>query len=63
MAERDQRWDIFKGFAVFLVVLGHLTDDNTVLETLIYTVHMPIFFIVSGTLPGTLLRKIRLKTI
>lgn len=44
MAERDQRWDIFKGFAVFLVVLGHLTDDNTVLETLIYTVHMPIFF-------------------
>lgn len=47
MAERDQRWDIFKGFAVFLVVLGHLTDDNTVLETLIYTVHMPIFFIVS----------------
>lgn len=45
MAERDQRWDIFKGFAVFLVVLGHLTDDNTVLETLIYTVHMPIFLL------------------
>lgn len=50
MNQREEKWDIFKGFAIFLVVWGHLIweENYTVPATLIYVVHMPMFFVVSG---------------
>ena len=37
--------DSLKGFAIILVVLGHIASP---LSSLIYSFHMPLFFIVSG---------------
>ena len=37
--------DSLKGFAIILVVLGHISSP---LSSLIYSFHMPLFFIVSG---------------
>ena len=39
--------DIIKGIGIFLVVLGH-TTQNKELFNLIYAFHMPLFFIISG---------------
>ncbi len=48
--------DSLKGFAIILVVIGHViqyyycpTDfDNKILFRCIYSFHMPLFFIISG---------------
>ena len=37
--------DSLKGFAIILVVLGHISSP---LSSLIYSFHMPLFFVVSG---------------
>lgn len=46
--------DYMKAFAIFLVVLGHLIDGvdspENGFRTFIYSLHMPLFFIVSGFL-------------
>lgn len=47
MEKREVRWDILKGVAIYLVVLGHLTT-NSYMKNLIYVIHMPLFFIASG---------------
>lgn len=46
--------DYMKALAIFFVVLGHLIDGvdsaDNVFRTFIYSLHMPLFFIVSGFL-------------
>lgn len=46
---RNVTWDIVKGIAIVLMIIGHaeLQDDNVV-KRLIYSFHMPLFFIASG---------------
>ncbi len=53
-AVRDERYDIAKGVAIILVVVGHSIqfhlsefDDNPVFRA-IYSFHMPLFMAVSG---------------
>jgi fucose 4-O-acetylase-like acetyltransferase len=54
---RDQQIDALKGFAIILVVLGHIVafsnpgnfQDN-LLFNIIYSFHLPLFFFVSGYL-------------
>lgn len=50
MAERprDNTIDILRGFAIILVILGHITLTPKLLEAWIYTFHMPLFFVCSG---------------
>jgi len=48
MGIREEKWDIFRGIAILLVVTGHLVEGNTAIWNLIYVVHIPIFFIISG---------------
>jgi fucose 4-O-acetylase-like acetyltransferase len=46
--------DRLKGFAIYLVVLGHIYQNmvvqgtETILFSLIYAFHMPLFFFLSG---------------
>ncbi len=40
--------DIAKGIGIFLVVIGHSINSDSVLHTFIYMFHMPLFFIMSG---------------
>lgn len=51
--ERLQYIDKLKGFAILLVVMGHLTDksmvnEGNILNAIIYSVHMPLFMFLSG---------------
>lgn len=39
--------DLIKGFAIFLVVWGHI-DTIQPIKSVIYSFHMPLFFILSG---------------
>lgn len=48
MNTREQNWDIFRGISIWLVVLGHLVAEDSSLRNLIYVIHMPIFFLISG---------------
>jgi fucose 4-O-acetylase-like acetyltransferase len=54
MKERLLYIDRLKGFAIFLVVLGHLIQNNSIdhysnsLFNIIYSFHMPFFFFLSG---------------
>jgi len=55
MKQRMLYIDELKGFAVFLVVMGHLFmfsfhDETSVMANLIYSFHMPLFAFVSGLL-------------
>ena len=46
-----QTWiDELKGFAIFLVVLGHMpyVSDTIILKHMIYSFHMPLFFLLAG---------------
>lgn len=47
--------DIAKGIAIFLMVLGHSYSEGngTYILKLIYSFHMPLFFITTGVLYGT----------
>lgn len=47
MKERNNSIDIMKGIGIFLVVLGH-TTENKILLKWIYSFHMPLFFFLSG---------------
>ena len=42
--------DFAKGIAMISVVLGHALDDDSSLSKLIYSFHMPFFFIMAGYL-------------
>lgn len=45
---RDNTFDMIKGIAILLVIIGHLAHGVGWLIPAIYTFHMPLFFIVSG---------------
>lgn len=40
--------DVAKAIAIFLVVLGHVVSSNTTTKLVLYSFHMPLFFILSG---------------
>ena len=40
--------DIAKALAIFLVILGHVVNVGTPVKTILYTFHMPLFFILTG---------------
>lgn len=44
---RDEKWDITKAIAIYLVVLGHLLALFGVTSNIINFSHMPIFFFIS----------------
>ncbi|WP_158837711.1 acyltransferase family protein [Polaribacter sp. L3A8] len=49
MAKRDINIDIAKGLGVFLVILGHnLANEKLGVGKLIYSFHMPLFFMLAG---------------
>lgn len=48
MKNRIEAIDLVKGMAIILVIFGHLTFDNEIQRTLVYSFHMPLFMILSG---------------
>ena len=52
MKQRLEYIDILRGFAIFLVVLGHVLEHaglkNGFLFHFIYSFHMPLFICISG---------------
>lgn len=50
MAKHEIWIDALKGMAILLVVIGHNTPPSSypILNTIIYSFHMPLFFILSG---------------
>jgi len=42
--------DIAKAIGIFLVVLGHVVTSDTEMKRIIYSFHMPLFFLLSGIL-------------
>lgn len=49
MNNRIEYYDIAKGIAICLVVIGHISSNST-LNSVIYSFHIPIFFMISGSL-------------
>ena len=49
-AKRLNYLDFVKGFAILLVVLGHIYDISNPIKIWLYSFHMPLFFIISGIL-------------
>ena len=47
---RARYLDIAKGIGITLVVFGHLSERYQFLRILVYSFHMPLFFIISGSL-------------
>jgi fucose 4-O-acetylase-like acetyltransferase len=51
--ERNFGWDSLKGFLILTVILGHVVPeplDDSLLRTIIYSFHMPLFIFLSGFL-------------
>lgn len=46
--ERDTAIDIMKGILIISVIVGHMTEMPNGLHSLIYSFHMPAFFILAG---------------
>ncbi len=46
--KRITTWDVAKGLGMLLVMLGHLLPETSYLRSVIYSFHMPLFFILSG---------------
>lgn len=40
--------DIVKGIAIILMVIGHIIPSKSIINSIIYSFHMPLFIIVSG---------------
>lgn len=45
--------DIAKGIGIILVVLGHLDTNGQISREMIYSFHMPLFFLLSGIFAST----------
>lgn len=54
---RDARIDAAKGLGIFLVVLGHAKGLPEWWVVLIYSFHVPLFFLLSGWAAGTNMRQ------
>lgn len=51
MGNKRINWvDTVRGVAIVLVVIGHTCNSPSLLTTIIYSFHMPLFFIISGYL-------------
>jgi len=50
LTQRDHTIDILKGWAILLVVLGHLQQTPLIFNIWIYSFHLPLFFFCSGLL-------------
>ena len=48
MTKRIEYIDMMKGFAMILVILGHISYIPYSLKILIYIFHIPLFFFLSG---------------
>lgn len=48
MAKRVQWVDIAKGISIALVIIGHTLLNDDILRKLIFSFHMPVFFILAG---------------
>ncbi|MDB8558412.1 acyltransferase family protein [Turicibacter sanguinis] len=46
--ERILYFDIAKGFAMILIVLGHIYNNDNLIKIWMHSFHVPIFFIISG---------------
>ena len=46
--QRLQFIDIAKGLGIMLVLFGHLLPNHSVVKAIIYSFHMPLFFITAG---------------
>lgn len=46
--QRDITADMLKGFAILLVIVGHVNSISTGLGSFITSFHMPLFFLVAG---------------
>lgn len=52
-AERNYGWDSLKGILILLVIIGHVIPeplDDSLLRSVIYSFHMPLFIFLSGFL-------------
>ena len=48
--ERSHVWDLARGILILLVFLAHVPYDDRLWKTVIFSFHMPAFFILSGIL-------------
>lgn len=48
VVKRIEFVDIAKALAIFLVVFGHMIPPGTPEKTMVYSFHMPLFFLLSG---------------
>lgn len=49
MAKQRLDWlDIAKGIAILLVIVGHTVNNPSPIRTIIFSFHMPLFFILAG---------------
>lgn len=46
--KREITYDIMKGFGVIAVIAGHSVNSSSWLHQLIYSFHIPLFFIIAG---------------
>lgn len=59
MRQRLHYFDMLKGLAIFMVVMGHVITfcvreiDRTALFKIIAAIHMPLFFFISGWMTGS----------
>ena len=49
ITHRNQSVDTLKGIGITLMIVGHTYGPNNVIWSLIFSFHMPLFFIVSGS--------------
>lgn len=57
--DNRQIWiDVLKGIAIISVVIGHNMDDNA----FVYCFHMPLFFILSGFIFSTQIKRAYLQS-
>ena len=49
VVDRDSTFDFAKGFGMLLVMFAHINYTEPI-HTIIYSFHMPLFFIISGML-------------
>ncbi len=47
---RNEKIDILRGILIFLVVVGHSVEGNSLIKNIIFLFHMPAFFMISGLL-------------
>ena len=48
MKQRDVSIDIAKGVAILSVIIGHCVLTNNIVAHVIYSFHMPLFFLFAG---------------